>query len=128
MSKKFQNSGTWIDDVTGEKYHSKTGGKFYDDEDLFYAQERREKEKQKQYRYVQTDELGKYILLRIKKIPTTLDPSTLARLTLLSTFIDYKNRLMINKQTVMLKSDLPRILNISERAARDFVAEVKTST
>lgn len=69
--------------------------------------------------------MGKYILLRVKKIPTTLDPSTLARLTLLSTFIDYKNRLMINKQTVMRKSDLPRILNISERAARDFVSEVK---
>ena len=107
MPKRFVNSGTWIDDVTGEKYHSKTGGKFYDDEDLFYAQERREQERKKQYRYTQTDELGKYILLRVKKLPTNLDPATLARLTLLSTYIDYKNRLMINKHTVMEKSDLP---------------------
>lgn len=110
---------------TGWKKPLEAGSTINTAEDKFHAQERREQERKKKYRYTQTDELGKYILLRVKKIPTTLDPSTLARLTLLSTFIDYKNRLMINKQTVMRKSDLPRILNISERAARDFVSEVK---
>ena len=125
MPKKFTNSCTVTDDVTGERYHWGAGAKIISAEDQFYAQERREQERRNRYRYVQTDELGKYILLRVKKLPTNLDPATLARLTLLSTYIDYKNRLMINKHTVMEKSDLPRILNISERAARDFVSEVK---
>lgn len=125
MPKKFSNSGTWIDDVTGEKYHYNAGAKISSAEDQFNAQERREKELKNKYRRTQTDELGNFVLLRVKKIPVDLDPATLARLTLLSTYIDYKNRLMINKHTIMKKSDLPRILNISERAARDFVSEVK---
>lgn len=125
MPKKFANSGTWIDDVTGEKYHYNAGAKISSAEDQFNAQERREKELKNKYRRTQTDELGNFVLLRVKKIPVDLDPATLARLTLLSTYIDYKNRLMINKHTIMKKSDLPRILNISERAARDFVSEVK---
>ena len=114
-----------VNQKTGWSQPIEAGTKIVWPEDAIHAKERRDTERKKQYRYVQTDELGKYILLRVKKLPTNLDPSTLARLTLLSTYIDYNNRLMVNKQLVMRKNDLPRILNISERAARDFVSEVK---
>lgn len=125
MPKKFSNSGTWIDDVTGEKYHYNAGAKISSAEDIFSANERREQERKKRYRRTQTDELGNFVLLRVKKIPVELDPATLARLTLLSTYLDYKNRLMLNEQIPMRKTDLPRILNLSERAAKGFVAAVQ---
>lgn len=125
MPKKFSNSGTWIDDVTGEKYHYNAGAKISSAEDQFNAQERREKERKNKYRRTQTDELGNFVLLRVKKIPVDIDPATLARLTLLSTYLDYQNRLMVNEQIPMRKTDLPRILNLSERAAKGFIAAVQ---
>ena len=110
---------------TGWKKPIEAGSTVSTPEDKFYAQERREQERKKRYRRTQTDELGNFVLLRVRKLPVELDPATLARLTLLSTYLDYQNRLMLNERVPMRKTDLPKILNLSERAAKGFVAAVQ---
>lgn len=114
-----------VNTTTGEQRKIEAGTKLYFPEDQFYAAERREKEQKQKYRRIQSNELGNFVLLRIKKIPANLDPATLARLTLLSTYLDYQNRLMLTSNIPMRKTDLPRILNLSERAAKGFIAEIK---
>lgn len=110
---------------TGWKKSLEAGSTINTAEDKFHARERRKKEEEKKYRRRQSKELGDFVLLRVKKIPVDLDPATLARLTLLATYLDYKNRLMLTPEIPMRKTDLPRILNLSERAAKGFVSEVK---
>lgn len=86
---------------------------------------RRDKEQEIAYRRVQTDVLGKFVLLRIQKIPTNISAATLGRLTMLATFINYDNKLMLTERTPMRKKDFPNVLNLSERAAKSFIAEIK---
>lgn len=85
-------------------------------------------EKQKIYfRNLQLEELGKYIIVRVKLIPNIDDvtAANLGRLIYLSTYCDYHNRLMLTENTTMKRGDLPAVLNLRERKTRDFLNDMK---
>lgn len=86
---------------------------------------RRDKEHEIAYRRIQTDVLGKFVLLRIQKILTNISAATLGRLTMLATFINYDNKLMLTERKPMRKKFFPAVLNLSESAAKKFIAEIK---
>lgn len=74
------------------------------------------------WRNLALDERGYYIMVKTKQIPDPEDMSAadLGRLVYLSTYCNYKNRLMQNEQTIMLEEDLPQIMNLSQRQTREF--------
>ena len=126
MPQKINKNCIAIDINTGEiitKIDANTT--LYSPLDKKNAEKRRKKEQQIKYRRIQIEDLGKFVLLRIQKIPTNISAATLGRLTMLATFINYNNKLMLTEQTALRKKDFPKILNLSERATKAFIAEIK---
>lgn len=82
--------------------------------------------REKLYTRVKLDELGQYILIKVKMIPQDdeITAANLGRLVYLSTYCDYHNRLMLTERTVMRKSNLPEVLNLSKKQERDFRREM----
>lgn len=135
---KSKHDSINIDLVTGEETFYKAGSKHETPEETaahqaFYdrlrEQEAAEKEAREKAAHFRKwwDELGSYVLIRIKRIPAPeeLSAANLGRLFYLSTFCDYDNRLMYNEQRIMTREDFDEIMNMSESPTRKYIAEMK---
>lgn len=66
---------------------------------------------------------GFYFLKRSESTVYTLGASTIGRLIYLATYMNYENRLLLDNNWNMLKSNLPNVLRISKDSARTFYKE-----
>ncbi len=125
MPKTIKKDSYVVNKETGEITNSLSSGDLIiTASDKSAKRKRQEIEEKKEFRRTQTNELGGFVLLRIKHLPDDLSSTELGRLTMLSTFVGYDNHLMINERTYMKKTDLPKVLNINSDTAGKFLMRV----
>ena len=89
--------------------------------------EYRKMQEKNQYRKMANKELGDFFFVPNNQDFSDLLPQTAVRLIFLNTYADYgTNKLMLKKDTPMMRRDLMRVLKISKAAVSKFWQEVST--
>ena len=115
-----------IERATGEVYETTTrtvpvGSIFYTPEQQRDYRERNKAKEEKQMYRKHADALGNYFFISADSSINTIKPETLTRLIYLCTYGEYNTeRLRKTQRTIMKKSDLPVVLNVSESTALRF--------
>lgn len=125
------NSGKTIavETATGEMLDTVTatvpvGTIMYTPEQQRAYKERKERDNEKMIIKSHIGELGNYFFIASHLIINDIKPETLTRLLYLSTYAEYNTgRLRKTQRTTMVKSDLPKILNVSESTALRFLKD-----
>ena len=99
------------------------GGRFTSSEEL----ERRckEKEKRQNKEMLKRASGEKFVFVKADESMQPLPPETVTKLIFLSTYSNYEGVLMLKERKKMQKKDIAAVLNISDRAAASFWAQVK---
>jgi len=81
--------------------------------------------KKKEIRKIISNELGNFFMLLTDNPFCDLKPETVTKMIMLCTYLSYDGRLMRTQKTPPKKTDIKKILKLSERATYQFISEVK---
>lgn len=124
-------SGTAVSHTTGEIVKTKwievpENSLIYTPDQLEIIKRKNEKAQKSYWQRKSNKPLGRFYFILADEQFKDLSPETVTRLIYLNTFLAFgDNRLMNTQRKQIKKSDLPKILEVSESTAKRFWAEVK---